>query len=131
MTSIVSTFADECAVLQSLLKPYFPEVRFCTELPAKFETMLPVCRTQRVGGGDVGAGIDGPRVDIDCFETDEDSVRLFASQIRTALQQYGPGYTALGATIAEIGVHTFGWRPYANTNVRSHGMTVDLALHNQ
>ncbi len=124
-----TTYADVDEMLVQYLTGAVPSVRFCTSTPAALETKLPVVRVQRIGGGDSSRTVDAPAVDVDCFAADEHSANVLAGQVRAALMA-AAGYTSLGATVASVGVRSFGWRPYANTNVRSTGMSVDLELHN-
>lgn len=128
--TVTAVYADGRAVLMALLNPLFPAAEFCTSLPIGFESTLPICRIQRISGGDAGRSIDNPSIDLDCFAVDEISVDAFCAQLRTALTRQGVGFTAFNATIAAVGISSYGWRPYANLNVRSAGLTVNLTLHN-
>lgn len=128
MTS--SVYADAELLLHDYLQGLFPApVRVVTELPATVGDGVTYIRVERIGGGDAGRSIDVPSLDVDVFAPDRPTANALAGQVRTALR-HANGYTAYQATVADIAVHSFGWRPYTNTNVRSVGMSVDLTLHN-
>lgn len=125
-----STYADVELLLYGYLQAAFPSpIRVVTELPATVGDGVSYIRVERIGGGDTGRSLDTPSIDVDCFAPDRVSANALAGQVRTALR-HANGYTALNATVADVAVHSFGWRPYTNTNVRSVGMSVDLTLHN-
>lgn len=125
-----SIYADAELVAHDYLQGVFPPpVRVVTELPATVGDGVIYIRVERIGGGDSGRSLDVPSLDVDVFAPDRVTANTVAGQVRTAFAR-ASGYTAYGATIADVGVHSFGWRPYVNVNVRSVGMSVDLTLHN-
>jgi len=126
MTSI---YVDGELLVVGYLEGVFPPARVATELPANLADVLPTIWVQRFGGGTSGRSLDAPTFDVDCFAADRLTANSFASQVRTALAAMA-GYTAFQATVSDVSVSSFGWRPYANIGVRRTGMTCSITLHN-
>lgn len=125
-----STYADAELVAHDYLQGVFPDpVRVVTELPATVGDGVTYIRVERIGGGDSGRSVDTPSLDVDVFAPTRADANTVAAQVRTALSR-AAGYTAYQATVADVNVHSFGWRPYTNTDVRCVGMSVDFTLHN-
>ncbi|OKI19312.1 hypothetical protein [Streptomyces sp. CB03911] len=104
------------------------DVRTCTELPASFETSLPIVQLASVGGS--GARFSGsPRVDIDVYAATTDEARTLALQITDALKLLR-GPLEPGAIVTDVRVDSLpSGRPYANPAVRRIGSTVTVSLH--
>jgi hypothetical protein len=125
-----SLYVDAEQIIHDYLQVAFPPpVRVCTELPSTLGDGTLVIRIERIGGGDSSLSIDAPAIDVDCFAPTREAANLLAAQVRTALRQ-AAGYTQAAATVANVTIQSFGWRPYTNTNVRSVGMTANVTLHN-
>lgn len=128
---MTTAYADAELVMHDYLQGVFPTpVRVVTELPATLGTDgVTYIQVVRIGGGSTARSTDAPSLDVDVYAPNRVTANSFGGQVRTALRDMA-GYTAWNATVADVEVHSFGWRPYANTNVRSVGMTVDITLHN-
>ncbi len=114
-------------VLTRWLRTAF-DVRTCTELPAAFETVLPLVQVVTVGGS--GARFRGsPRVDLDVYADTYDAARTLALQITDALKSLR-GPLEPGAIVTDTRVDSLpSARPYANPAVRRIGSTVTVSLH--
>jgi hypothetical protein len=106
-------------------------VRYCTELPAKFETDLPVVRFTRVSGSDDpdAVNLDVPIVDVDLFHTDLESAMTLALSTHSLLRKTLRGQTVNGQTVGRVDAATsFRPLPWDNTMIRRLGATYALYI---
>lgn len=128
----MNVYADAERLLIRYLTGAFPTARVGVEMDDQLASALPAIWVQRIGGGEQVLSLDTASVDVDCFAATRLAANDFAAQVRTALTRGAVGYFDPDHTvsIARLTVQNFGGRPYANTNVRSVGMTADITLHN-
>lgn len=107
------------------------DVRYCTELPAVFETVLPVVRFSRSGGSDDpnAVNLDVPIVQVDLFHTDLTSAFTVAAETHRLLRGSLRGATVDGQTVGRVDANTsFRWLPWDNTTIRRLSATYTLYI---
>ncbi|MFB7671341.1 hypothetical protein ACFC26_07970 [Kitasatospora purpeofusca] len=115
-------------ILTTWLRGRFPDVRSCTELPARVETVLPVVQVATVGGPAARFG-SRPRIDVDVFAADYGSARSLALRVRDELLALR-GPVEPGAVVKWTRIDSDpSRRPYENPALRRVGLTVTIALH--
>lgn len=106
------------------------DVRMVTELPPKFEEILPIGQLQRVGGDDDGFRLDRALVDIDFYAGSREEVSALARQARHELVVNLRGVKTTGAVFGRVStVSAPAWRPYENPALRRSGATYELFFH--
>jgi hypothetical protein len=104
-------------------------VRYCTELPAQFET--PVVRFVRTSGGDDDNAInlDIPVVDVDLFAADLGGAMTLAATTHSLLRKTLRGQIVNGQTVGRVDtVVSFRPLPWDDTTIRRLGATYALFI---
>lgn len=120
--------ADVEALLIGWLSPALG-VRCVTDLPANLQSVLPIIRVTRSGGGESLPTFEEPIVDVDCFATDRAGASLLARRAHDALTLRLPGFTAAGAVVCRVDTLTGpSWRPYDDSSLRRFGADYSLTV---
>lgn len=105
-------------------------VHVTAELPARFETTLPIITVDRISGADLDFKIDRPVIDIDCYAATRSLAQDLAELVRATLR-----FELVGSVIPDVVVTRVRtvvgprWLPHANPAVRRYSANYELCLH--
>lgn len=106
-------------------------VRYCTELPADLQDVLPVVRFTRSGGGDDpdAVNLDVPIIEVDMFHSSLGEALTLAAATHTLFRRSLRGVTVDGQTVGRVNANTsFRWLPWDNTTIRRLSATYTLYI---
>lgn len=98
----MADYGDAEDLLIAWLKLRFDTDNVIDELPYNLTFVMPLIVVERFGGGTKVPGIDQPSVDVDVFQPTRAAAKLYAADVRRAVEMELPGYRSGATTFSKV-----------------------------